>query len=291
VFANFTIDAAESISPTFDGIVITGQHHSNPADTAAADQALSQQATQALGVAVKVETAPIATPLAATRPDDSAPFNAGAFMKFTKRSDGKTGYCSTGFGLRIGDSTYTTVARHCDGYVFQASNSTNTILRTYSSKQLSSDGAARLLTASGSKLMFYGDISSGLRATVMGTANVAPGDYVCTSGANSGTHCGGGANQKVRTNSIMKDDGFGYTSMLIADRVDGGVAAVGGDSGGPVYQNRLATQVWAVGMLQVGVGPVPCGQVRVATNCYKTIYYTSINTIIRGVPGSSIVRN
>lgn len=80
-------------------------------------------------------------------------------------------------------------------------------------------------------------------------------------------------------------------SVLYADRVDGGLAAVDGDSGGPVYQNKTATLVYAVGMIQ-GVQTnitAPCGSTR-TTPKYRSsrVVYTSINTIIRSVPGSSL---
>ena len=280
VFAGFTINTAEPLSPEFDGLVITGQHKSNPADTAAADQALSQQATQALGVAVKVQTAPMfENTSGSTRGTDTSPFNAGAFM---------WPGCSLGFGLRIGSATYTTTARHCHGPKFRANDRSSAPY--YTTKQLSTDGAARVLTGGGSQIMFYGGYDSSLKATVIGSKNVGAGDYVCTSGGNSGSHCGGGANMKVRKGSVRYDDGDGYVTMLVADRKDGGVAAVRGDSGGPVYQNKTALDVYAVGMIQSGGGRVPCVPVRQSTvDCYKTVVYTSINTIIRGVPNSSLV--
>ena len=279
VFANFTINTAEPLSPEFDGLVITGQHKSNPADTAAADQALSQEATQALGIAVKVQTAPMfETTSGTTRGTDTSPFNAGAYMYPG---------CSLGFGLRIGSATYTTTARHC-GSRFRANDNQNAPI--YSTKQLSTDGAARVLTGGGSTLMFYGGFNSSLKANVIGSKDVGAGDFVCTSGGNSGSHCGGGANMKVRKGSVRYDDGDGYVSMLVADRIDGGVASVRGDSGGPVYQNKTASDVYAVGMIQSGGGRVPCVPVRQSTvDCYKTVVYTSINTIIRGVPNSSLV--
>ncbi|WP_344223017.1 hypothetical protein [Paractinoplanes ferrugineus] len=279
VFAGFTVNTAEPLSPEFDGIVITGQHKSNPADTTAADQALSQQATQALGVAVKVQTAPMfENTSGTTRGTDTSPFNAGAFVYAG---------CTLGFGLRIGSATYATTARHCGPKVRIYDNPNAPI---YGTKQLSTDGAARVLTAGGSTLMFYGGYDSSLKANVIGSLNVGAGDYVCTSGGNSGSHCGGGANMKVRSKSVRHDDGDGYVSMLVADRIDGGVASAAGDSGGAVYRNKTAQDVYAVGMIQAGDGRVPCVPVRHSTvNCYKTVIYTSINTIIRGVPNSSLV--
>jgi hypothetical protein len=281
VFAGFTINTAEPISTEFDGMVITGQHKSNPADTAAADLALSQQATQALGVAVKVQTTPMfENTSGSTRGTDTSPFNAGAYMYPG---------CTLGFGLRIGSATYTTTARHC-GPAYRAND--NSKAPIYRTKQLSTDGAARVLTGGGSTLMFYGGYNSSLKANVIGAKNVGSGngDYVCTSGGNSGSHCGGGANMKVRKESVRLDDGDGFVSMLVADRIDHGVASVRGDSGGPVYQNKTALDVYAVGMIQKGFNHVDCVPMRqFTTDCYRTIAYTSINTIIRGVPGSSLV--
>jgi hypothetical protein len=286
VFADFTIGEATVVSAEFDGVVITGQHNSNPADTAAADLALSQQATQALGVAVKVETAEIPTTLSGTkRSDDSKPYNAGAFMY------NSGGGCSTGFGIRIGSATYTTTARHCP-VPMRDYDTTEIFPDFWGHKQYSGHGAARLLNVSGSKLMFYGNYASTSKATVIGTKNVQAGigDYICTSGGNSGTHCGGGQNQTV-TGSVMIDDGSGKVSMLSATRRDGAVAAVGGDSGGPIYRNSTSTRVYAVGMIQAGTGSVSCGSVRLSTpKCYKTVRYTSINTIINSISGASIVK-
>ncbi|RSM67447.1 hypothetical protein DMB66_15960 [Actinoplanes sp. ATCC 53533] len=290
VFANFTIGTTAAVSPEFDGVIITGQHKSNPADTAAADQALSQQATQALGVAVKVQTAPMPTNTGTTRGTDTSPFNAGAYM-----APG----CTLGFGLRIGSATYTTTARHCDAQSYSANDAT--VARKYGTKLVARDGAARLLTAGGSRLMFYGGYNSSLKATVVrhpstgAGANINPGDYVCTSGGNSGSHCGGGANMKVIKGGVKYEDGYGITSTILAKRIDGGLAAVRGDSGGPVYRNTPgvfgATNVYAVGMIQAGMGDkVPCGSLRQSTGlCYSEVLYTSINTIIRGVSGSSLV--
>jgi len=301
VFANFHIDIAIPVSPDFDGVTINGQHNANPADTAAADQALSQQATQALGVAVKVQTTPSATPAATPRDDDSPAFNAGGFM--TYRKDGKDWVCTTGFALKVGSSTYTTTARHCNGTNFLPYHSSAWFPSKYQIKSFTGDGAAALLNVSGSQLMFFGGIKSTSRANVVpdpttGNAgkNVGngPGDYVCTSGANSGTHCGGGQSLRVYTWGVPWDDttGHGTVSTIIADRVDGGLAVVSGDSGGPVYANKTATQVYAVGMIQASYGakyPAPCGLTAVKPlDCSSRVYYTSTNSIITSVPNAQL---
>jgi hypothetical protein len=64
------------------------------------------------------------------------------------------------------------------------------------------------------------------------------------------------------------------------------------DSGGPVYRNKDATHVYAVGMIQAVQKntTAPCGATRAgATYCSYRVLYTSINAIIRAVPGSSVV--
>jgi hypothetical protein len=297
VFANFTIGSAQAISTEFDGVIISGQHKSNPADTAAADLLLSQQATQALGVAVKVQTAVIPEAAATTRPNDSAPFNAGATLAYTDGKTGKKSMCTTGFALKIGTSTYTTTARHCGGHAYTPIESTSSVLHLYTSRSLSSDGAARLLNVSGSRQMFYGGIRSSARAPLVLDAktgagsNHGTGDYVCTSGGNSGSHCGGGANLKVK-GSTMWNDGYGSVSVLIADRIDKAVGVVKGDSGGPVYRNAANGKVTAVGMIQAvvtGDFKAPCGTTLTPSSaCGSRLYYTSINTIIRGVPNSKL---
>lgn len=83
--------------------------------------------------------------------------------------------------------------------------------------------------------------------------------------------------------------------MLYADRIDGGLASVRGDSGGPVYQNQTATSVYAVGMIQGGHKDynAPCGLTRTSPGsapgaCSSRVTYTSINTILRGLPGYSL---
>jgi hypothetical protein len=311
VFANFTIDSVAPVTTDFDGITVTGQHKSNPADTNAADAALSQQATQALGVAVKVKTTAMSVAFTQKRNDDASPFKAGGFMAYGRTDKAyinPTAYCSTGFALTIGSAHYTTTARHCYGSAYHSIDSSAQALSTYSVKQKATDGAALVLTAGGERSMFYGGYTSSLKARVVADpktnsgANIKPGDIVCTSGGNSGTHCGGGANIKVLTTGITKNDCFpgqvssaaapcGNFSAIMAKRIDGGLAGVSGDSGGPVYRNKTSTDVYAVGMIQIGDpdSQVPCGSTRVKPdNCASLIYYTSINTIIRGVPGSSL---
>jgi hypothetical protein len=204
--------------------------------------------------------------------------------------------CSTGFALKNGSATYTTMARHCTSH-YKPYDLSSTKL--YTTKFLTKDGAAKLLNATGSPLMFYGYYKSTLRATVVkdpttgSGRNVNIGSYVCTSGGNSGTHCGGGANLKVKGSTGFNDEtGNGLVSVLYADRVDGGLAAVSGDSGGPVYQNKTSTQVYAVGMIQANNKTLkaPCGSTRTTPQyCSSRVYYTSINTIIRSVPGYSLV--
>lgn len=288
VFADFTIGTVEAVPTTFDGVIIAGLHNSNPADTAAADLALSQQATQAFGVAVKVvtEAPPVPAGAGTSRTTDTAAYNAGALMGGPALPT-----CSLGFAILYNGVNYATTARHCDSYYKSFDISTNKLIST---KFVTKDGGAKLLNTTGRGWMFYGGNTSTLKAKVVPyprTAGMNAGDYVCTSGGNSGTHCGGSEIQQVG-GSRTWNDGYGDLSVLYATRKDLGLAAVGGDSGGPVYRNKTSTEVYAVGMIQATQrnAKAPCGSLKKSTTeCSYRVFYTSINTITRSVPGSTIV--
>jgi hypothetical protein len=287
VFANFTIGGSEAVPAGFDGLIIRGQHTSNPADTAAADLALSQQATQALGIPVQVNTAPMPTFTATKRSLDTPAFNAGALFSYPY---GSTRYvCSTSWGVKIGSSTYAATARHCGMNPMRRYDDTAAGAKTYASKQLAG-GATRLLNVGGSRLMFTGGHASTSKVQVVGTYKVTgKGDFVCTSGGNSGSHCGSGAHIKI-IGDTKADDGFGDQKFLWGRRSDSGLAVAGGDSGGPVYRNATSTTVYAVGVIQGGFEDVaPCGSVRVDTSsCLRDVFFTPVWMMLGGVSGGTL---
>lgn len=192
------------------------------------------------------------------------------------------GICSSGFSLRSGGRTYTTTARHCRG-TFRAYSRPSSVYG--SNYRSSTDGAATMLTGRGGSRMFDGAWSNspGYNKPVAGYYDVSLNDNVCTSGANSGVHC----SVKITDMSRMWDDKRGAVSTIVGVRQGAGIAAIQGDSGGPVAVPYSSGKVGAVGMIQAVSSPMmtgtSCGSARVrGTNkCSKTVLFTSMRTIAR----------
>ena len=209
-----------------------------------------------------------------TRSMDSSAFYAGGYMI---KSGG--GVCSTGFALRYSGQTYITTARHCRGTYSQRDSSP--LSNAYGSNYLySSDGGASLLNSRGSERMFDGawNDSTGFNKGVSGFKDVSLNDAICTSGGNSGVHC----YVKVTQMRYMWDDGYGsFANIVAVQQKSGQIAAIGGDSGGPVLFPNSDGSVGAVGMMQAaGASASNCGSVHDSGNvCSATVYFSSIRTI------------
>ncbi|PYC88422.1 hypothetical protein C7C46_00680 [Streptomyces tateyamensis] len=277
-WAGFKISYIAGVTADYDGIVVNGSYTAPTANRSAAVRSL---ATQTGDVAVKVVAGGEATPAAATRSNDNAPFNAGGYML----SGSST--CSTGFSIGLSGSNYTTTARHCIAEGYHDRDGTNTY---GTGKLFSGDGAARVLTESGSSLMFDGAYNdpSGYHKTVVGFGDVGLGTPVCTSGGNSGVHC----NIVVNSMAVSFNDGYGAVTNILATQQTGGqIAAIQGDSGGPVFTLAGDGQVYAAGMIQaVGSPASNCGPVHDGGNiCSTQVLFTSMRTIVNSIPGASLV--
>ncbi|MET3721795.1 MULTISPECIES: hypothetical protein [unclassified Arthrobacter] len=245
---------------------------------------VSATASQASGVAVRVADKQRATATTATRSNDTAPFNSGGYML---RVGGGT--CSTGFAIADASRTYTVTARHCpQGSYYDRDNS-----GVYVGYELrdSPDGQASLLDGTGSKWMFDGawNNSGGYAKGVSGFQDVSVGDYVCTSGGNSGVHC---TIKVVSTNRWWNDGWGGAWNIEGYQQTAGAISAIQGDSGGPVLMPRSDGTVGAVGMIQavLNADTNNCGSVHdQGTNvCSPDVLFTSTRTIANSL-GMSLV--
>ncbi len=214
-----------------------------------------------------------------SRTTDYAAYNAGGAIGMPDPSDpNKWFICSTGFSLVLSGSARVTTARHCQGPNF-VTWSTDAPYGT--SIALSSNSGARVLSGSGSALMFTGGPLGTTYRSVYGFADVGLGSYVCTSGANTGEHC----DIKVTTMMHWFSDGFGSSFPTIqGTRQSPGVAAGSGDSGGPVYVNLDGTssgRLGASGMIQGGGAiNVACGATTTSSaQCSTVVYFSSTRTI------------
>lgn len=111
--------------------------------------------------------------------------------------------------------------------------------------------------------------------------NSSEGISVCTSGSNSGEHCGlivdGDAG--IVTFSCPPGTCYGWRATNPNGTT---VSVVGGDSGGPVYQMRSDGRVNALGIIYGGTNPGTCPSRRFTngTNCYRTVYYNDVQLIL-----------
>ncbi|WP_155854650.1 hypothetical protein [Paenarthrobacter nicotinovorans] len=211
----------------------------------------------------------------ATRMNDSHPFNSGAYILNSNQT-----VCTTGFALkaRTGTGQWTNTARHCEGSGWWTARD-----NTGSSAGMqwwdTPDGQAAMLSEGGSRWMFDGawNNTAGYSKPVAGFHDVSLGDWICTSGGNSGVHC----NISVLYTNFSWNDGYGYASQIEGyQTVDGQRAAIQGDSGGPVLAPYGNGSVGAVGMIQAVAGPLynygNCGSVRDGGANY---WFTSTRTI------------
>ncbi|MDY6050606.1 MAG: hypothetical protein SPI77_08705 [Corynebacterium sp.] len=239
-----------------------------------------------IGGSSNLSSGPVATSPVPTRSNDTAPFAAGGYM----RSTTSTSVCSTGFAIAVGGIRYATTARHCaQNYVARDGSATYGT----GTRAMSNIGAARVLNATGRGYMFDGrwDNSVGYNKRVSGLWDVKVGDHVCTSGGNSGVHCG----LEVTNLWVMINDGYGDQVPTIKAETDTlGVAVVAGDSGGPVLVPLTDGTVGAVGMIQAHTSPASgyVWDARDPNNHGKyDVLFTSTRTIVSSIPGATLVTN
>ncbi|MDQ2741886.1 MAG: S1 family peptidase [Chloroflexota bacterium] len=205
---------------------------------------LSNAFAKSSGVPTRVVFGGDATPFT-TRATDTSPFNAGGEM------EGLYNYaCSSGFGLLLGTSSYTTTARHCNEYPYHAADVPSSV---YGSP-IATDNqtGAYVLSGQGFPWVFDGvwNNSAGFHKTVSGLRDVAVGDSVCSSGGYTGVHC----LLTVNNLSVWFEDvpGLPEIQTISASTTNSALIAGGaGDSGGPIMiPNVDGVHVWAVGIFQ-----------------------------------------
>ncbi|MEU4474130.1 hypothetical protein [Micromonospora sp. NPDC023888] len=248
-------------------------------------------ATALAGVPVTVQTGVAAAP--ATRWDDSPPWWGGAAWRNTATGGG----CSTGFGVWQGGVTRVLSAAHCANLNVLATDPTGQTIGTVSARNVSSD--TLLLNGSGGGRVFNnstdaaGQVVSEFNNQVIGASASQVGNWVCTSGAYSGTRC---SIQVRARNLCINVRNFGTVCGQVQAENTTGTNAVGqGDSGGPVEIVNAANtlQVWATGTntaIDDTNTSVPCtGYVPTGRVCAWRFYYEDIFSGMAGVGASGVV--
>lgn len=204
-----------------------------------------------------------------------------------------TDICSSGFSVLYNGSPRVTTARHCDSYPYTGPNGQGDFGTSIAT---STDGALRVLSATGGPRMFDGPwnvgANTGLDKGLYGLYDVGLNDWVCVSGASSGSHC----TLKVTAMYVYINDGYGTVSTISATQQTAGQIAIAeGDSGGPVFMNYIPPgdyNVSAVGIIQAGrdSAGTACGSVAYAgIECYRTVLFTSLRTALNFLPGASLL--
>ncbi|MCG5444783.1 hypothetical protein NIE79_002942 [Micromonospora sp. NIE79] len=248
-------------------------------------------ATALAGVPVTVQTRVAAAP--ATRWDDTAPWWGGAAWRNATTGGG----CSTGFGVFQGGAARILSAAHCGNINNVATDPTGQAMGIVGTRNAGTD--TLLLSGSSGGRVFNnstdaaGNVVSEFSNQVIGASASQVGNFVCTSGAYSGTRCS--IQVKARNLCINVRD-FGTVCGQVQAENTTGTNAVGqGDSGGPVEIVNAANtlQVWATGTntaiddtntTTACTGYRPKGRV-----CAWRFYYEDIFSGMAGVGASGVV--
>ncbi|WP_410821463.1 hypothetical protein [Micromonospora sp. 050-3] len=248
-------------------------------------------ATALAGVPVTVQTGVAAAP--ATRWDDTAPWWGGAAWRNATTGGG----CSTGFGVFQGGAARILSAAHCGNINNVATDPTGQAMGIVGTRNAGTD-TLLLSGASGGRVFnnstdANGNVVSEFSNQVIGASASQVGNWVCTSGAYSGTRCS--IQVKARNLCINVRD-FGQVCGQVQAENTTRTNAVGqGDSGGPVEIVNAANtlQVWATGTntaiddtntSTACTGYRPTGRV-----CAWRFYYEDIFSGMAGVGASGVV--
>lgn len=171
------------------------------------------------------------------RKHDAPPWYGGSALR-----NPSGGICSSGFVVkdRYGSLMLST-AKHCDGKdgywrTWEGGDDVGVSDHLQSNSRVDTVGIALHNDARGYLYDGPANLTDGYAKPVVGSGHNFVGDYVCTDGANGGVHCNV-VLDKVDIGVTGADGGYrpitdrGYAT----DWPSHGVAAVNGDSGGPVF--------------------------------------------------------
>lgn len=212
----------------------------------------------------------------ATRANDSNPYWGGGNWT-------GNGGCSTGFAISSGGVTQMLSAGHCatSGVIARdGGGDTMGVVTMASSPKLD----ALLIHTSAAGRIFNGGPGAGeFTNAVIGRHFNNVGDFVCTSGAYSGTRCNIMITETGASATLDLPNGSSvtYNQLVLAEQQDDLNAAGNGDSGGPVFEvDTDNSRVWAKGTVTglVNAGHSACTGVPASSTrkCTDLIWYTSV---------------
>ena len=244
--------------------------------------------TSGLPVAVMVGTAP----QPASRQNDSDPWYGGGLIRdpgFNPPNDlDPYNFCSVAFAaVTTSEAGRLLSAAHCDiggNLAWDDGHGDPLTLGGSSVSVKKTDDTMLIDPIGGTGPYVHGgpwdatDTNSRYHLKVVASGRAVVGQSACTSGANSGEHC----SLVVQDDIVFPCNGENCHGFRAAKDATGQVVVVGGDSGGPVYQQKSGSTVGARGVIYGGLGDVSCGRVRFSvSNCFEIVYFNDISGIER----------
>lgn len=225
----------------------------------------------------------VPAPRPAGRANDRSPASGGALIITQSET------CTTGFGV-VSEATgkrQLLTAGHCGPVGSPWFNGDGEFLGNAVARHPEAD--ALVIDADSSGRVWHGAVTENLDGvdekarTVTGARSPEVGQYLCTSGAVSGTHCG---LRVTRVGVVLSIAGTDVPGQVEAEQVRHTAAAGNGDSGGPVYSaTTLSGPVTAHGMITAydrketsACSGAPTGNGR---NCSWRVYFTDISALLK----------
>jgi hypothetical protein len=270
-------DQITTVGPRADGAgLIVGVPHGFTSQSIDAD------------VPVTVQTG--VTPSPTTRWNDSPPWWGGDAWVNAATGSG----CSTGFAVFHGGVARMLSAAHCASVGNIATDPTGEVIGPVIAGNASTD--TLIINGSSAGRVFNnttdaaGNPVTEFSNPVIGAANSFVGNFVCTSGAYSGTRC----SIQVRATGLCINIGVVVCNQVQAENTTFTNAIGQGDSGGPVEMVNASntSQVFAAGTntaIDLNTEVSCTGYVPTGRRCAWRMYYENIFTGMSGVGASDVV--
>jgi len=241
----------------------------------------SARALPDAGVPVTVRPFARPAPVTASRQNDSPPYFGGAFWKHTTPQG--TGYCTNGFAVLQNGVKKMLTAGHCGTDGETAKDGGGQVMGLLEGDNNPKD--LLLIGTASAGWTYVGAYTSSVAKKVIGGASSVAGMFVCTSGANSGDHCGLKITGVNLTRWVNTGTEIYQVHPLVEakQQIEEEIAVAEGDSGGPVILQTITPELHrAAGTITAMDDEVEdCGPLALAgARCGRTVLYVDLATAL-----------